>query len=582
MKKNLILFIILISLFGFAAFASADVTTPNLWKFVSGAIQPVVNTWTIGSASNRVSKVWVSDIDASGATINGVRFTGGGTGDVVGPTGATNSNFAAFNTATGKLIKDSGYNPTSFLLRSASTSLAYVKSEVDPIFWRASTSLNYIKAETDPIFWHASNSLAYLSSGTKLEPMWRSASTSLAVSNFSSSNISQWTNNANYLPNNGVFHGTWGSLTTTTLPYLSNSISYLLKSASTSIPGYQSTSLAKNKIWMGNSSGVATQYASNSLPYLSNTTTYLANNSGDWGGTWQNYSPTGLPYLSSATSYLSPTGNFHGTWSGKASTSFVYTSDSRLTDARAPLAHNQDWSTITTGRPTTLSGYGITDALSTSLTKGSFQVGNNSGLASATSTIFSDGANIGIGTTLPTANLHVLSAGQNIINAISNINNWAQIQVQNTNAGASSSADVVATANNGNTTKYFVNMGINSSGFNTSRQNIWGADDAYLYSSDKNLTIGTASSSGSLLFHTGGLLSSNVRMKIDSSGNVGIGTISPSQQLEITKNFQMPNTTHANQYGIIYKNGNRFLHDFNYGDNGTVTTAGGNLFLGEN
>ncbi|MDD5528350.1 MAG: hypothetical protein PHO56_05295, partial [Patescibacteria group bacterium] len=42
------------------------------------------------------------------------------------------------------------------------------------------------------------------------------------------------------------------------------------------------------------------------------------------------------------------------------------------------------------------------------------------------------------------------------------------------------------------------------------------------------------------------------------------------------------NTTHANQYGIIYKNGNRFLHDFNYGDNGTVTTAGGNLFLGEN
>ncbi|MDD5527352.1 MAG: hypothetical protein PHO56_00005, partial [Patescibacteria group bacterium] len=67
-----------------------------------------------------------------------------------------------------------------------------------------------------------------------------------------------------------------------------------------------------------------------------------------------------------------------------------------------------------------------------------------------------------------------------------------------------------------------------------------------------------------------------------NTGNVGIGTISPSQQLEITKNFQMPNTTHANQYGIIYKNGNRFLHDFNYGDNGTVTTAGGNLFLGEN
>lgn len=28
----------------------------------------------------------------------------------------------------------------------------------------------------------------------------------------------------------------------------------------------------------------------------------------------------------------------------------------------APSAHNQDWSTITTGKPTTIAGYGITDA----------------------------------------------------------------------------------------------------------------------------------------------------------------------------------------------------------------------------
>jgi len=40
---------------------------------------------------------------------------------------------------------------------------------------------------------------------------------------------------------------------------------------------------------------------------------------------------------------------------------FVYTTDARLTDARAPTAHNQAWSTITT-TPTTLSGYGIVDA----------------------------------------------------------------------------------------------------------------------------------------------------------------------------------------------------------------------------
>jgi len=36
--------------------------------------------------------------------------------------------------------------------------------------------------------------------------------------------------------------------------------------------------------------------------------------------------------------------------------------DSRLSDARTPTAHNQAWSTITS-TPTTLSGYGITDAV---------------------------------------------------------------------------------------------------------------------------------------------------------------------------------------------------------------------------
>jgi len=35
-------------------------------------------------------------------------------GDVVGPASATDSNFAAFDTTTGKLIKDSGSSASSF------------------------------------------------------------------------------------------------------------------------------------------------------------------------------------------------------------------------------------------------------------------------------------------------------------------------------------------------------------------------------------------------------------------------------------------------------------------------------------
>ncbi len=68
----------------------------------------------------------------------------------------------------------------------------------------------------------------------------------------------------------------------------------------------------------------------------------------------------------------------------------------------------------------------------------------------------------------------------------------------------------------------------------------------------------------------------------NSSGNVGIGTPSPNQQLEITKNFRLPATTYnaGSPYGVIYKDANRFIHDFNYGNNGTVTTTGQNTFVG--
>jgi hypothetical protein len=68
---------------------------------------------------------------------------------------------------------------------------------------------------------------------------------------------------------------------------------------------------------------------------------------------------TGTPTLGTAAAKDIPaTGN-------ASATQVVYGSDTRLSDARTPTAHNQAWSTIT-GTPTTLSGYGITDAYSSS------------------------------------------------------------------------------------------------------------------------------------------------------------------------------------------------------------------------
>ena len=84
-----------------------------------------------------------------------------------------------------------------------------------------------------------------------------------------------------------------------------------------------------------------------------------------------------------------------------------------------------------------------------------------------------------------------------------------------------------------------------------------------------------ASGKGNLIFATNNVndasnvTTADARMVITIAGNVGIGTIAPSQQLEITKNFSLPATSGTTPYGIIYKDGSRFIHDFNYGDNGS-------------
>lgn len=63
-------------------------------------------------------------------------------------------------------------------------------------------------------------------------------------------------------------------------------------------------------------------------------------------------------------------------------------------------------------------------------------------------------------------------------------------------------------------------------------------------------------------------------MRILNSGFIGVGTASPNEQLEITKNFRLPATTSTT--GIIYQDTNRFIHTF--GTDSTFLGVGaGNL-----
>lgn len=146
--------------------------------------------------------------------------------------------------------------------------------------------------------------------------------------------------------------------------------------------------------------------------------------------------------------------------------------------------------------------------------------------------------NVGIGSTTFSANPEALlvyqnsSTSFNVIGGKGSLNNYLQLNIQNLSGGNSASSDLVATANNGNETTDYVDLGINSSGYNQSGI-LGGHNVAYLFGAANDFVIGNTSSGQNLIFFTDGTATANERMRIATGGNVGIANTNPQATLDV-------------------------------------------------
>jgi len=171
--------------------------------------------------------------------------------------------------------------------------------------------------------------------------------------------------------------------------------------------------------------------------------------------------------------------------------------------------------------------------------------------------LFTVGANgnVGIGTSTPIYPLSIsaTSSYNTGLSITGNINSFFQGNIQNTNSSIGASSDWVATANNGNDTTHYIDMGINNSGGGISP--FTNANETYLYSASDSLNIGALGTSSIIKFYTDG---NNITPAVtfDNVGNVIIGTSTDPALLTVSDGISVLGYG-GGQIAGIGQNGNR-------------------------
>jgi hypothetical protein len=135
--------------------------------------------------------------------------------------------------------------------------------------------------------------------------------------------------------------------------------------------------------------------------------------------------------------------------------------------------------------------------------------------------------NVGIGNTAPGAPLTIGSASGTFTNplfqAAGSANSWIQLNAQNLNNGNNASTDLILARSDGNDTAGYIDMGINSNTYSQAGYSIMTPNSGYLFTNGGDLVMGTQTAHN-ILFHTGNTTNTSERLRIDTSGNMALGS----------------------------------------------------------